>query len=139
MLSPQSKVKAITKATVNSLSPGSRSIVAENIDKGTSNPLVDFHHSVANKRDKMTNCARRLVLNSMTAKAGSVSKAKQFNRKLNWKSLQQATQKDIDEIIVHYKTTKSTTPKPPTETISKVTEFFNRDNISRQLPYKNLT
>ena len=43
MLSPQSKVKAITKATANSLSPGSRSIVAENIDKGTSNPLVDFH------------------------------------------------------------------------------------------------
>ena len=53
--------------------------------------------------------------------------------------MQQAFQKDIDEIIVHYKTTKSKAQKLPTETVQKILDFYNRDNISRQLLYKNLT
>lgn len=79
------------------------------------------------------------MLNKLAASIGSLKKVKCSNRNLNWISLQQAVQKDVDGIIVHYKTTKSTTPKPPTETGKKVTDFYNRDNISRQLPYKNLT
>ena len=138
LLSPLSKVKAITQS-YTSLSPASKSNLSESILEGTSHPLVDFHKSVANKRDKMTNCAHRLVLNQLAASAGSANKARCSYRNLNWTSLQQAVQKDVDEIIVHYKTTKSTTPKPPTETVKKATDFYNRDNISRQLPYKNLT
>ena len=94
---------------------------------------------MANKRDKITNCAWCLVLKTLAEKAGSVKKAKTTNRNLNWRSLQQAVQKDLDEIIVHYKTTKKTAPRPSTETVEKVKDFYNRDNISRQLPYKNLT
>ena len=68
-----------------------------------------------------------------------MEKAKKTYQNLNWTSLQQAFQKDIDEIIVHYKTTKSKAQKPPTETVQKILDFYNRDNISCQLPYKNLT
>ena len=139
MLSPQSKVKAVAQSCNNILSQASKSSLSECLVEGQSNPLVDFHKRVANKRDKITNCARRLVLNTLAEKAGSVKKAKRTNRNLNWRSLQQAVQKDLDEIIVHYKTTKKTAPRPSTETVEKVKDFYNRDNISRQLPYKNLT
>ena len=53
--------------------------------------------------------------------------------------MQQAFQKDIDEIIVHYKTAKSKAQKPRNETVKKIIDFYNRGNISHQLPYKNLT
>ena len=53
--------------------------------------------------------------------------------------MQQAFQKDIDEIIVHYKRTKSKAQKSLTETVKKILDFYNRGNISRQLLYKNLT
>ena len=49
--------------------------------------------------------------------------------------MQQTFQKDIDEIIAHYKTTHSKAQKPP----KKILEFYNQDNILCQLPYKNLT
>ena len=79
------------------------------------------------------------MLNKLATSAGSVEKAKKTYWNWNWTSLQQAFQKDIDEIIVHYKTTKSKAQKPPTETVQKILDFYNRDNISCQLPYKNLT
>ena len=46
---------------------------------------------------------------------------------------------DADEIIIHYKTIKLTIPKPATETIEKVRDFYNQDTTSQQLPYNNLT
>ena len=42
-------------------------------------------------------------------------------------------------MIKHYKTVKSKAWKAPTETTRKVLEFYNHDDISRQLLYKNLT
>ena len=60
-------------------------------------------------------------------------------RKISWKSLKHASEKDINSVIKHYKTVKSKACKPPTETTKKVLEFYNCDDISRQLPYKNLT
>ena len=68
-----------------------------------------------------------------------MEKSKKTYWNLNLTSLWQAFQKDIDEIIVHYKTTKSKGLKPPTETVKKILDFHNWDNISRQVPYKNLT
>ena len=79
------------------------------------------------------------MLNKLATSAGSVEKAKKSYQNLNWTFLQQTFQKYIDEIIVHYKTTKSKAQKPSTETAKKILDFYNRDNISRQLPYKNLT
>ena len=75
------------------------------------------------------------MLNKLATSAGSVEKAKKSYQNLNWTFLQQTFQKYIDEIIVHYKTTKSKAQKPPTETAKKILDFYNRDNISRQLPY----
>ena len=55
-----------------------------------------------------------------------------------WKQTTQANWQ-INSVIKHYKTVKSNACKPPTETSKKVLEFYNWDDISRQLPYKNLT
>ena len=60
-----------------------------------------------------------LVLNKVSTSVGSVEKAKKTYRNLNWRSWQQAFQNNIDEIIAHYKTTKSKAQKPPTETVKK--------------------
>ena len=99
MLSPQSKVKAVTQSCNNSLSPASKSNLSECLVEGQSNPLVDFHKRVANKRDEITNCARRLALKTLAEKAGSVKKAKRTNRNLNWRSLQQAVQKILMRLL----------------------------------------
>ena len=39
----------------------------------------------------------------------------------------------------HYKTSKRKAEKEPIETVRQVTEWYNKDSISWQLPYKNLT
>ena len=65
-----------------------------------------------------------------------MEKAKKNYQNLNW-IFAASFQKDIDEIIVHYKTTKSKAQKPPTKTVKKILDFYNQDNISRQLPYKS--
>ena len=101
--------------------------------------MAGIHQSVSKKHGKTSNCVHHLVLDKLASSAGSVEKAKKTYQNLNWTSLQQAFRKDIDEIIVHYKTTKSKTQKPPTETVKKILDFYNQDNISCQLPYKNLT
>ena len=45
----------------------------------------------------------------------------------------------IKSVIKHFKTVTSKECKPPTEATNKVIEFYNRDDISRQLPYKKLS
>ena len=41
-------------------------------------------------------------------------------------NLQKAAFMDVDEIIVYYKTTKSTIPKPPSERKEKVRDFYDK-------------
>ena len=138
VLSPQSKVHAVSKSCNNNLSPASRHIVANNIQ---GDPLADFTNTISKKRDRLSNCARRLVIGSIVKKSGGNWKtARRTNRHLSWKSLKSASEKDINDMIKHYKSSvKSKAQKPPTETTKKVVEFYNRDDVSRQLPYKNLT
>ena len=80
------------------------------------------------------------MLNKLVTSTGSVEKAKKPTKiqiaHLCSKLLKRIL---IDEIIVHYKTTKSRAQKPPTETVKKILDFYNWDNISCQLLYKNLT
>ena len=56
-----SKVQAVSDSCTNSISPASRSNLADTI-RGDSDPLIDFTKAVAKKRDTLSNCARRLVL-----------------------------------------------------------------------------
>ena len=137
MLSPQSKVKALSQSCSKSLLPASNSKLSDAV--GVSNLLVDVYDSVKRKRDKASNCARRLILNKLSAKVGTANQVRRSNRSLSWTSLQKAARMDVNKIIIHYKTVKSTIPKPRTETVKKVMDFYNQDTISRQLPYKNLT
>ena len=128
---------AVSQTCSESSSPTLRRNVASNIH---GDPLVDFNNTISKKRDKISNCARRLVLRSIVKKAGdSWKQTRQAKLQINWKSLKQVSEKDISSVIKHYKTFKSNASKPPTETTKKVLEFYNRDDISRQLPYKNLT
>lgn len=54
-----------------------------------------------------------------------------------WTSLVKASRLDIDDIIVHYKTRRKNVEIP--ECRKKIIDFYVKDNISRQLPYKNFT
>ena len=137
VLSPQSKVKSISMAACSSLSPASRSSLANSIQ---SNPLLNVYTSLKRKRDTSSNCARRLVLNELTAQEGSANKIRRTHRKqLSWRTLQHAANTNVDNIVIHYKTVRTKPPKTPTETAKKVIEFYNLDTTSRQLPYKNMT
>ena len=78
-------------------------------------------------------------MSKLVESVGSVNKAKKLSRRLSWRSLNSVSVMNIEEVVVHYKKNKVSTRKPPTETRKKVEEFYNRDCISRQLPYKNLT
>ena len=94
---------------------------------------------ISKKCDKISNFAWGLVLRRIAKKArGSWKQTRQANWQISWKSLKHASEKDINSVTKYYKTVKSKACKPPTETTKKVLEFYNRD-ISRQLPYKNLT
>ena len=81
----------------------------------------------------MSNCACRLVLNKLTEN----KKVKQMHRGLNWSSLQKA-RTDVNKILVHYKT-ECQKSKPKSEYVKKVSSFYNKDHISRTLPYEKIT
>ena len=81
----------------------------------------------------MSNCACRLVLNKLTEN----KKVKQMHRGLNWSSLQKA-RTDVNKILVHYKTACQKS-KPKSEYVKKVLSFYNKDHISRTLPYEKIT
>ena len=138
-LSPGSKVSAVAKTCAETLSPASRDNLASSINESS---LIDFTSSISKRRDKTSNCARRLALGFLVTKAGGdFNKVRRLHRHLHlkYKSVKNASEKDISSTLKHYKTIKTGVPKEPTETVKLVTEFYNKDTISRQLPYKNLT
>jgi len=138
VLSPLTKRKAVTKVCQESLSPSSRQGVANEIQDG--DPLVNFTNTISKRRDKISNCTRRLVLGNIVKRKGNNwQETRRANRQFNWTSLMKASEKEINQVIKHYKTVPYKTKKPPTETMKKVFDFYNRDEISRQLPYKNMT
>ena len=53
--------------------------------------------------------------------------------------MKRPSEKNINSVIKHYKTVKSKACKTPTETTKKDLEIYNRDDIFRQLPCKNLS
>ena len=144
--SKKQKVSAASKsvtATLQSLSPASKSTALEmsltpNTKKYVHDSYNEDHGSglglfkeLSRHRDNVSNCTRKLLL-------GNLSLNKRAKR-ANWTSVQRASFKSISEVLIHYKTEKNKKQKPPTETHKLVHEFYNRDDISRILPYKKLT
>ena len=85
---------------------------------------------LAKRRDKISNCTRKLILNNMSL-AGSVSQ--------KWRSVFAAKRGIIvGDILKHYRIDHKQ-QQPPTETQKVVHEFYFRDDVSRVLPYKKLT
>ena len=84
VLTPKSKVKALSQTCSKGLSPASSSTLSDAI--GESNPLVDVYTSVKRKRDTGSNCVRRLILNKLSAKSGSGNQVRRSNRSLSWTS-----------------------------------------------------
>ena len=130
--SPNGK-SSIIKRCVDVLSPASKSKVIQKISPAASSPLLDIYKSLSTNRDNMSNCARRLVLNKLAEN----KKVKQVHRGLNWSSLQKA-RTDVNKTLLHYKTERQKS-KPRPEYVKKVSSFYNKDHISRTLPYKKLT
>ena len=102
-----------------------------------SNPLFDMYTAVKRKQDVASNCVKCLILKKL--KNQICKQSHKIYSKFKLGGLQKAAHMDTNEIIVHYKTTKSTVLKPPADRIEKVRDFYNQDTILRQLPYKNLT
>ena len=125
-LSPKSKASALDL----SLTPKTKKSVfdSHNLDEGTGMALFK---TLSKNRDKLSNCTRRLVLGKMTL-TNKVARN-------NWTSVQHAVNLSATKILIHYKEEKTKKTKPPTEVQKLVLEFYNRDDVSRVLPYKNLT
>ena len=96
-----------------------------------------MYTAVKRKQDVASNCVKCLILKKL--KNQICKHGHKIYSKFKLAGLQKAAHMDANEIIVHYKTTKSTILKPPADTIEKVRDFYNQDTILRQLPYKNLT
>ena len=125
-LSPAAKSRALEMA----LTPNTKKYVHDSYNKENGSGLGLFNQ-LSKRRDNLSNCTRKLVL-------GKLSLNKRAAR-ANWTSVQRAVSQSIPAILVHYKTEKTKKQKPPTETQKLVHEFYNRDDISRMLPYKKLT
>ena len=93
-LSPHSKVRAIAETCSETLTPKSKFSVAEQVDSVTE----DIYQSIANKRDNVSNSARRILLHNFVEKAGSIRSAKRLNRSYSWKSLQNAQSEHLSDI-----------------------------------------
>ena len=107
-----------------------KKVVAESYNEATGSGMGLFK-TLAPRRDKLSNCTRQLILGSLSLnKSASQS---------NWTSLQRAKSTSTLNILVHYKTEKTRKVKPPSETTKLVQAFYNKDNMSRMLPYKKLT
>jgi len=65
---------------------------------------------------------------------GDFNKVQRLHRSLNYKSIKNASEKDILATIKHYKTTKNKV-RQPKEIMKDVTHFYNKDIVSHQLPY----
>ena len=86
------------------MSPGSRDDLANSIHE---NPLIDFIKEIGKKRDKASNCARRLALGSLITKiGGSYNNVRKLDCGLKFKSLKDASEKHISNIIKLCKTSK---------------------------------
>ena len=81
----------------------------------------------------MRNCVRRLVL----SKPAENKKVKQMHRGLNLSSIQ-TTRTNANKILVHCKNELQKSKRKP-EYVKKVSSFYNKDHISRTLPYRKLT
>ena len=119
-LFPASKVKAISQSCNETLSLGSKSSLLQKLSNEAENPLVGIHQSVSKKHDKTSNCVCHLMLNTSPS-AGSVEKAKKTYQNLNWMSLQQAFQKDIDDWLLS--TTKQPSPKLKNHQLKQLKRF----------------
>ena len=130
--SPNSKSSVIERC-VDLVSPASKSKVIQKISPAASSPLLDIYKSLSRNGDNTSNRARRLVLNKLAEN----KKVKQMHGGLSWLSLKKAGT-DVNKILFQYKTERQKS-KPKPEYVKKVSLFYNKDHISRTLPYKKLT
>ena len=97
---------------------GSRDDLANSIHE---NLLIDFIKEIGKKRDKASNCARRLGLGNLITKAGgSYNNVKKLDCGLKFKLLKDASEKHIANIIKLCKTSKRKVKKEPTEIVRVV-------------------
>ena len=126
-LTPSERVDALEL----SLTPNTKRSVTESVEGGDA---IGLFKTLATHRDKISNCTRQLLLSNST-----VSKKTMCSMSLNRRSLKKAKNDSAENIMQHYKTSKTKKVKPPSETKKLVHDFYNKDNVSWMLPYKKLT
>lgn len=125
---PPEQVKVLLQTCSKNLSPALSSTLLEAVEG--SNPFLKVYAAMKRKQDPASNCTKCLILNKLSSKTGSlncakclifnklsskmesVNKVRRSTQSLSWTRLQTAACMDFNEIIIHYKTTKSTIPKP---------------------------
>ena len=80
VLTPQSKVKALTQTCLKKLSPALCSTLSDAV--GGSNPLLDVYIAVKRKRDPASNCAKHPILITFTSKTRSANKVRRSTQSL---------------------------------------------------------
>ena len=125
--SPVEKVAALEPT----LTPRTRRTVNDSFNQEEGSSLNLFTQ-LSKRRDKISNCTRQLILGNMSL-SNNISKhhRKSINRAKRGIS--------VGDLLKHYRSDGKKEPKPPTETQKMVLDFYNKDDVSRVLPYKKLT
>ena len=131
-LSPKTKRSLLTQL-INTFSSETRVQVASDIEvpeNHSSRMDMSIYDDLKKQRDRLSDCARKLLLKSSPA----ATKHKGIRRS----SIRRAKLDETAHILKHYKTVKKAKKVDPA-LHEKIMNFYEKDSVSRVLPYKNMT
>ena len=128
-VSPRSKDNSISKL-VTSHSPKTKDAIRPNL-KETENPISMYvFDELKNKRDRLSNSARKLIMKSLPTDLKNKGVCTYLRREIHSES--------TADILINYKTVRKT--KQLDRNINgTIISFYEKDNVSRVLPFKNIT
>lgn len=133
---PNSKTRTLINV-INSQSPITKTNILSNMSSLTSTPQdVDFtlFNTLKRKRDRFSNCARQLVV-----KAIADQDSKKARKMFHHRRLRHLSNYNNADILKHFKSGKSYKKNVDPVVKEKIHDFYEKDIVSRVLPYKNLT
>ena len=130
--SPKTKRSPLTQL-INTFSPETRAQVASDTEvpeNHSSRMDMSIYDDLKKRRDRLSNFALILLLKSSPA----ATKHKGIRRS----SIRRAKLDETSHILKHYKTVKKAKKVDPA-LHEKIMNFYEKDSVSRVLPYKNMT
>ena len=131
-VSPKTKRSSLTQS-INTFSPETRAQVASDIkvpENHSSRMDMSIYDDLKKRRDRFSNCARKLLLKS--------SPAATQHKGIRRSSIRRAKLDETAHILKYYKTVKKAKKVDPI-LHEKIMNFYEKDSVSHVLPYKNMT